>query len=156
MSSKGDGKKRLTSALVGTHFPNKLPFRQSLKCTSKSPHPRGCLFPHSLPLKILFTKLFHCKKDAKNAKVFFSSLCFFLTFSISIVGLMVGAYRLGGVRLMCTRRGMGIWAARNSNSSGAIHSHAKIYPRKTKTHTTYPTGFKRSIYKGLKLLHFQV
>eukprot|EP00434_Breviolum_minutum_P030560 symbB.v1.2.027025.t1/scaffold2740.1/size71859/2 len=40
--------------------------------------------------------------------VFFSSLCFFLTFSISIVGLMVGAYRLGGVRLMCTRRGMGL------------------------------------------------
>lgn len=40
--------------------------------------------------------------------VFFSSLCFFLTFSISIVGSMVGAYRLGGVRLMCTRRGMGL------------------------------------------------
>ena len=41
-------------------------------------------------------------------EVFFSSLCFFLTFSISIVGSMVGAYRLGGIRLMCTRRGMGL------------------------------------------------
>ncbi|CAK9088745.1 unnamed protein product [Durusdinium trenchii] len=40
--------------------------------------------------------------------VFFSTLCFFLTFSISLVGSAVGAYRLGGVRLMCTRRGMGL------------------------------------------------
>lgn len=45
-----------------------------------------------------------------GVQVFFSSLCFFLTFSISIVGSMVGAYRLGGVRLMCTRRGMGLLA----------------------------------------------
>eukprot|EP00913_Durusdinium_trenchii_P020380 g19145.t1 len=41
-------------------------------------------------------------------QVFFSTLCFFLTFSISLVGSAVGAYRLGGVRLMCTRRGMGL------------------------------------------------
>eukprot|EP00439_Symbiodinium_sp_Y106_P025812 s174_g3.t1 len=43
-----------------------------------------------------------------TALVFFSTLCFFLNFAIAIVGTMVGAYRLGGMRLMCTRRGLGL------------------------------------------------
>ncbi|CAJ1402016.1 unnamed protein product [Effrenium voratum] len=40
--------------------------------------------------------------------VFFSTLCFFLNFVIAFIGACVGAYRLGGLRLMCTRRGLGL------------------------------------------------
>eukprot|EP00930_Biecheleria_cincta_P015653 TRINITY_DN12986_c0_g2_i1.p1 TRINITY_DN12986_c0_g2~~TRINITY_DN12986_c0_g2_i1.p1 ORF type:complete len:1556 (-),score=205.11 TRINITY_DN12986_c0_g2_i1:228-4286(-) len=42
------------------------------------------------------------------ALVFFSSLCFFMYFVIALVGFCVGAYRLGGLRLMWYRRGIGM------------------------------------------------
>eukprot|EP00931_Biecheleriopsis_adriatica_P050069 TRINITY_DN28982_c0_g2_i1.p1 TRINITY_DN28982_c0_g2~~TRINITY_DN28982_c0_g2_i1.p1 ORF type:complete len:1548 (-),score=291.77 TRINITY_DN28982_c0_g2_i1:29-4672(-) len=38
--------------------------------------------------------------------VFFSTLCFFMNFVMSIVGHIVGMHRLGGCRLWCYRRGL--------------------------------------------------
>lgn len=132
-----------------THSPNKLPFCQSLNWNAPQNNltqKRASSLTPSPQKKSLSPNYFTAKKDAKNAKVFFSSLCFFLTFSISIVGLMVGAYRLGGVRLMCTRRGMGIWAARNQISvERSILRQQYISERLRQTPHTWQVSTQASI-----------